>query len=183
MTDMANITEINIMNVATVTPDELLDFMHAKYDEVIWCKEEGLDYSDLSTIQGFMGWCQNIESFLTPLIAKMDIVSRSCVTSKQPDSDYQLAMSKKTILTLYYNHIERLFKTLSRQCSLFTAQASYENDMERRSDNILKQASAIATEKPAITDEFSYGEPVIPDLTYAGPDRPENFSYGDPFYG
>ncbi len=138
--------EININTIADITPDDLLLFMHENYDNVVMCKEEGLDYSDMSTIQGFIGWCQNIESFLVPLIAKMDIVIRSCQVSRQPGSDYQIAMSKKYILTLYYDHIERLYKTLSRQCSLFNTQSTYVYDMEARSDNILKKASENMTQ-------------------------------------
>lgn len=136
--------EININNIADVTPDELLEFLHATYDDVVVCKEEGLDYSDLSTIQGFIGWCQNIKSFLVPLIARMDIVGRTYTASKDPGCPYQMTISKKNILTLYYNHIDDLYKTLSRQCSLFATQTSYEIDMERRSDNILRQASNMA---------------------------------------
>ncbi len=133
--------DININNIADVTQDELLEFMYEKYANVVACKEEGLDYSDLATVQGCMGWIQNVESFLMPLIAKMDIMVRNCKKTSQPQSPYQNAMGKKYILTLYYEHLEHLYRTLSRQCSLFTTQSTYTYDMETRSDNILKKAS------------------------------------------
>ena len=127
--------DITLMNIDKVSPEELLDYMHLNYDDVILCKEGGLDVNDLATIQGFIGWCQNVESFLNPLIAKMDIISRSIPADKKAGSAYQLAMSKKFILNQYYNHIERLFKTLSRQVSIYS-EMTHEYMMDRRADNI-----------------------------------------------
>ena len=131
---MDPIKEVNLNNIGEVTPDELLDFMHYMYDDVILCKEQGLDADDLSTMQGFIGWCQNIESYLTPLICKVDIMSRQCPHSKAADSEYQQIMAKKFILNQYYTHIERLYKTISRQCSMFSS--SLEMQMDRRYTNM-----------------------------------------------
>lgn len=141
---------VTYANIATITPEELLDFLHNNYDDVIVCRECALDVSDLASMQGFIGWCQNVMSFLMPLMAKMDIVTRGLKADKTPGSDYQNAQSKKYILGLYYDHLERVYKTISRQCSLFNTQYVNEYAMDRRSDNVVKQ--------PDLADEPYFGE-------------------------
>lgn len=129
--------EITYANIHIVTPEELLDFLHNNYDDVIVCKESALDTSDLASMQGFIGWCQNVMSFLMPLIARMDIVTRGLKVDKAPGSAYQNAQNKKYILSLYYDHLERVYKTISRQCSLFSLQYSNEYAMYSRSENVV----------------------------------------------
>ncbi len=137
------IEAITLANIADVTPEELLDFMHNNYDDVIVCKEGALDVTDIAAAQGFIGWCQNIESFLTPLMAKMDIVIRQLPVTKKAGSEYQMAMSKKYILGLYYDHIKRLYDTVSRQCTLYSTQCNTEYNMDRRSMTVVQDAYAM----------------------------------------
>lgn len=130
---MQNIT---FLNIGEVEPEELVNFLHENYDDLIICKEQNLDITDLAAITGCLGWCQNVESFLMPLMAKMDIESRKYVPTKEPGSDYQNAICKKAILNLYYDHIDRLYKTLSRQCSLYATQMANEYAIDRRIDQV-----------------------------------------------
>ena len=122
-------------NIQSVTPSDLLDYLHDTYDDCFSCKGSALTSSDLATMQGILGWCANVQAYLNPLICKMDIVCRSYPVSKAPDCDYQLALSKKTILTQYYKNIDNISKTVSRQCSLYQDQLQ-EMRYEQRADNI-----------------------------------------------
>ncbi len=146
---------ITLNNIATVTPDELLAFLHSEYDEVVACKASALDIDDLSTMQGYLGWCQNIQSYLLPLLSKMDIETRKYKTNKDPGSDYQLAQSKKAILALYYDHFDKVFKTISRQFALYEQQHKEYNQEHR--------AGAVGYIQPAIIEEPQWDQGFFED--------------------
>lgn len=143
----SKIPQITINNIAAVTPDELLTFLHEEYDEVVACRDSALDITDLSTMQGYLGWCQNLQSFLLPLLCKMDIETRKYKTSKDPNSAYQQAQSKKNILALYYDHFDKVFKTISRQFALYEAQHK-EYDRDHRSGSVGYIQPEIIPEEP-----------------------------------
>lgn len=121
--------ELNANNIGKALPEEVLSFLHERYDSVE-VPTEAISFEDMAHIEQMMGWIANENTFLNYIYNVADI---SCRNSKLLGlkEKHELDVIKKNVIKSYKDNLESINKLLSRKITLY--QMNKENErMENR---------------------------------------------------
>ena len=129
--------EINANNINKALPEELLNFLHERYDSVR-VPEEIVSFDELGLIEQQMGWIANEHTYLNYLYNLADIESRNSKILGLKEK-HENDVCKKNIVKSYKDNLEALNKLLSRKITIFQMGRDDER-MENRIYNMQKEA-------------------------------------------
>ena len=121
--------EINANNINAALPEELLSFLHNRYDSVT-IPEEAMSFEELSRIEQMMGWIANEHTYLNYMFNLVDLESRSSKLLNNK-AKHDMDVCKKSIIKSYKDNLEGLNKLLSRKITLYQM-AKEDERMENR---------------------------------------------------
>ena len=127
--------EINANNINKALPEELLNFLHERYDSVR-VPEEIVSFDELGLIEQQMGWIANEHTYLNYLYNLADIESRNSKILGLKEK-HENDVCKKNIVKSYKDNLESLNKLLSRKITIFQMGRDDER-MENRIYNMQK---------------------------------------------
>lgn len=128
-------TELNANNINAALPEEVLAFLHERYDDVR-IPEEVVSFDELSLIEQQMGWLANEHTYLNYLYNLTDMQTRN---SKLLGLDEKHAndICKRNMIKSYKDNLEALNKLLSRKITIYQMNREDER-MESRIYNMQK---------------------------------------------
>lgn len=109
--------ELNANNIASVLPEEVLDFLHERYDSV-QIPEEAVSFEELGLIERQMGWIANEHTYLNYLYNLADIQARQSKLLGQKEK-HENDVCKKAVIKSYKDNLESLNKLLSRKITMY----------------------------------------------------------------
>lgn len=110
-------TDINANNLAKALPEEVLMFLHERYD-CIKVPEEVVSFDELNRIDQQMGFIANEHTYLNYLYNVADIQARQSKLLGQKEK-HENDVCKKSIIKSYKDNLEALNKLLSRKITLY----------------------------------------------------------------
>ena len=125
--------EVNINTISYIEPSDLLAFLDENYGGLT-VPEDAVTPEDIERFISLLGYCTNVKSFLNSLLSKLDIDTRLAKGSKDKVLADRL-ICKKTLVKNYYDMIDDISKTVSRQATLYF-KVEDENKEEKRISNI-----------------------------------------------
>ncbi len=125
--------EVNINTISYIEPSDLLTFLDENYGGLS-VPEDAVTPEDIERFISLLGYCTNVKSFLNSLLSKLDIDTRLAKESKDKILADRL-ICKKTLVKNYYDMIDDISKTVSRQATLYF-KVEDENKEEKRISNI-----------------------------------------------
>ena len=129
-------TDINANNLGQALPDEVLEFLHERYDDVR-ISEEVISFDSLVMIEQQMGWIANEHTYLNYLFNVADMQARQSKLSGLKEK-HESDVCKKNIIRSYKENLEVLNKLLSRKITIYQM-CKEDEQMENRVYSVQKK--------------------------------------------
>lgn len=121
--------DINANNFGQALPEEVLLFLHERYD-CVKVPEEVISFDELSMIEQQMGFIANEHTFLNYMYNVADIQARQSKLLGLKEK-HENDVCKKNMIKSYKDNLEALNKLLSRKVTLYQMNKADEQ-MENR---------------------------------------------------
>ena len=121
--------EINANNLGSALPEEVLEFMHERYDSVM-VPEDVISFDELARVEQQMGWIANERTYLNYMFNVADIISRNSKILGLKEK-HENDVCKKNIIKSYKDNLEAINKLLSRKITIYQM-AKEDERMENR---------------------------------------------------